>query len=132
VCAVTGKDFARLFHLIPIRIIRNYYILQGNITKHPWEENGVCGGDIEITAIIGIYNKSVSIYFVFESQFTQPSADVVGDVTEEKIMLLNCELDCSNCDTEMLGIFDEVCFYKQASLKRIMSVCARLCASYYV
>jgi hypothetical protein len=48
VCGVTGKVFALLFHYIPFRIICSYTLMQGKITKHAWEENGVYGGDIEI------------------------------------------------------------------------------------
>jgi hypothetical protein len=42
------------------------------------------GGNMETTAIICIYNMPVSISFVFEGQFTQPSADVVGAVAIER------------------------------------------------
>jgi hypothetical protein len=44
----------------------------------------VYGGNMEITAITGIYNVSVSIRFVSEDQFTQPSADVVREVVIER------------------------------------------------
>jgi hypothetical protein len=35
-------------------------------------ENGVYGGNVEIIAIIEIYNLSVSVNFVTESQMIQP------------------------------------------------------------
>jgi hypothetical protein len=42
------------------------------ITKNAWEEDGVYGGNMEVTAIICIYNVTLCIGSVLEGQFTQP------------------------------------------------------------
>jgi hypothetical protein len=41
-------------------------------SKCTWEENGMYGGGVEITAIIAIYKVSVSVYFPSEGQITPP------------------------------------------------------------
>jgi hypothetical protein len=73
---------------------------------------------------------SVSICFVFEGQFNQPSADVVGEVVIQRniSVLYNGKLDRGHCGilvpvekNEGLGIFDEVCFRKQDFLKTFSS-----------
>jgi hypothetical protein len=46
-------------------------------------KNGVYGGKMEIAAVTGIYNVSVSICSVSEGQFTQPSADVLCEVAAQ-------------------------------------------------
>jgi hypothetical protein len=63
VCAVTAYCFPLLFQYIPFRIIRSYISIQEKITKNAWEEDGVYGGNMEITAINFIYNVPVSIFF---------------------------------------------------------------------
>jgi hypothetical protein len=59
----------------------------------------VCGENMETTATICIYNMPVSISFVFEGQFTQPSAVVVGAVAIERYVsvLDNGKLDRGQC-----------------------------------
>jgi hypothetical protein len=79
--------------------------------------NVVYGGNMEITAVIEIYDKSVRICFESEDQFTQRSADVVGEVvTDRKVSVLdNGRLDGGYCDIILpaeekveLCILDEV------------------------
>jgi hypothetical protein len=61
----------------------------------------VYGGDMKIAAVAAIYSVSVSIRLVSEGQFTQLSAEVVGEVVTERnvCVLHNGELERCFCDT---------------------------------
>jgi hypothetical protein len=43
--------------------------------KFTSEENGLHDFDVEITAVGEIFEESISVHFVFESQVTEPTTD---------------------------------------------------------
>jgi hypothetical protein len=64
-------------------------VARRKITKYTWEGNEVYGGNVEIIAITEICTVSVSVYFVYEGEITQPPTVTVGQVAiEKKVSLL--------------------------------------------
>jgi hypothetical protein len=61
VYARTGKVFTLMFHYIPFSIVCNYILIQGKITNHTGEGNGVYGGNMDVAAIIVICNVPLSL-----------------------------------------------------------------------
>jgi hypothetical protein len=53
-------------------------------------ENGLHGGNVEIIAIIEMYNLPVSVYFVTEGQIIQPLTITVDRIVAERNICPDC------------------------------------------
>jgi hypothetical protein len=56
------------------------------IAKYTWQDNGVYGGNIKITAITEIYEVLVRVYFVSQGQIT--AVVIIGQVVTERYLCL--------------------------------------------
>jgi hypothetical protein len=75
--------FGRFRPFDAFEIIQNHVRLRIN---RVWDENGVCGCNVEIIHTVEIFRVSVSVYCVSEGQITQPPPPVIlSKVLIEKI-----------------------------------------------
>jgi hypothetical protein len=81
------------------------------------EKNGVYCSNVKIIAISKICEVSVTVYFISESQVTQPLTVIISQVVNERNVChsFNGELDSDHYgamlpvgEIERLGTFDEV------------------------
>jgi hypothetical protein len=67
--------FRKFLPFLAFETIQNSLRLRINtmkLTKYTWEEHGVYGDSVKVTAINEIHKAFVSVYFVSEGHMTQP------------------------------------------------------------
>jgi hypothetical protein len=111
----------RMFRqFVALHVIHNNVQLWSNTrVKYTWEENRVCGGNVEIIAISDISKVLVSFFFLPAGHITLPPTVILGQVMTERnvFLLFSGELDNGQCDAllrveekERLYTSDEVRF----------------------
>jgi hypothetical protein len=98
--------FQSLSSLLALEIAQNNVQLHINARedcKLYKGKNGMCGFNSEIIANTEIYEVSVSIYFLYECQITEPPTFIVGQVVSERTVsvLFTGELGNGYCDALM-------------------------------